>query len=86
MFNVKTAYKANKNGTGVIVAKVGGKQRTVKYDHGMSIQANHAAAAGAVLNVVLDDVQQAKVRHPSGAQRVTVATFNDGTGVINVNV
>lgn len=87
MFTVRTKYHTHANtGKGSITAKCNGKQRTVSYDHARGIQANHAAAAGAVLDVLTTSKQQAKLRHPSARQRVTVATFNNGTGVITVDV
>lgn len=86
MFTIRTAYKADANGKGKVTAKAQGKQRTIAWDHSKSIRANHGAAAGTLANLLLDAKQQAKVRHPSGAQRVTVATFDNGTGVINIDV
>jgi hypothetical protein len=43
---IRTQYKANHNGTGQIVAKGGGRQRTVQYADALSSDANHGAAAG----------------------------------------
>lgn len=86
MFTIKTTYHADANGKGKVTAKGHGKQRTIAWDHAQSIRANHGAAAGTLLNVLLSPEQQAKVRHPSGAQRVTIATFNDGKGVTTVEV
>ena len=86
-YTVKTQTKTSTNVlVPRITAKCRGRQRTVDWNPVLGIQANHTAAAGEVLNLLLDDVQRAKVRHPSGAQRVTVATFNDGTGIVNVDV
>lgn len=48
---IRTAYKTNGSGTGQIVAKGGGKQRTVTYDHRMTAAENHGAAAGVLANV-----------------------------------
>lgn len=45
---ITTTYKSNASGTGQIVAKGGGKQRTVNYDPALSKAANHGAAAGAL--------------------------------------
>lgn len=44
--NITTVYKTNHNGTGQILAKGGGKQRTVEYDHALSADRNHGTAAG----------------------------------------
>lgn len=61
--------------TGSIVAKGHGKQRTVKPSRGHA-DGDHGAAVGTLLNVLLDKRQQAKLRHPSGGQRVRViSTF-----------
>ena len=78
MFIVRTSY-TNVNGTGKIVAKGHGKQRTVNYNPAMSSEWNHGAAAGTLLNVLLSPEQQAKVRHPSGHQRVEHDSNDSGT-------
>jgi len=44
-YTITTTYKTNAKGTGQIVAKGGGKQKTVSYDHGKSINQNHGSAA-----------------------------------------
>jgi hypothetical protein len=46
MFVIRTKYKTNANGTGQIVAKGEGKQRTATYDPARSSAYNHGAAAG----------------------------------------
>jgi hypothetical protein len=70
MLTIVTTYKTNAAGKGQVIAKGENKQRTVTYDQSKSIEWNHGAAAGTLANVLLSPVQQAKVRHPSGAQRV----------------
>lgn len=45
---ISTTYRANSSGAGRITAKGGGKQRTVNYDHALSIRDNHRAAAEAL--------------------------------------
>lgn len=45
---ITTTYKTNAKGTGQIVAKGGGKQRTINYDHSKSVRENHREAAGAL--------------------------------------
>lgn len=71
MFTVTTTVTK----TGSIQAKGHGKQRTVKPSHGHA-DGDHGAAVGTLLNVLLDDRQQAMLRHPSGGQRVRVeSTF-----------
>jgi hypothetical protein len=71
MFTITTTV----NKAGNIVAKGHGKQRTVKPEHGHA-DGDHGAAVGSLLNVLTTPQQQAKLRHPSGAQRVrVVSTF-----------
>jgi hypothetical protein len=82
---VTTTYKTNGAGTGQIVAKAAGKQRTVTYDDALSVDANHGAAAGTLLNVLLDDRAQSMLRHPSGGKRVTMERDN-GRAVFGVTV
>lgn len=43
---IVTKYKTNANGTGQILAKGGGRQRTTNYVHGDSSHTNHGNAAG----------------------------------------
>jgi hypothetical protein len=63
------------NNTGTITAKGQGKQRTVKPSKGHA-DGDHGSAVGTLLNVLLDDRQQAMLRHPTGGQRVRVeSTF-----------
>ena len=47
---VSTQYKTNGNGTGQIVAKGGGKQRTATYDHSRSTRENHRHAMILLVN------------------------------------
>lgn len=70
--NLTTTYSTKPNGAGKITAKGQGKQRSVNYDPALSVDANHGGAAGALLTVLLDERQQAMLRHPSGGKRVTV--------------
>ena len=71
MFTITTSV----NNAGNITAKGHGKQRTVKPTHG-NADGDHGAAVGALLNVLCDDEQKAKLRHPSAKQRVRVdSTF-----------
>lgn len=70
MFTITTTYRTTPTGAGRVTAKGHGKQRTVNYDQGASVDANHGAAVGALLNVLTDSRQQAMLRHPSGGQRV----------------
>lgn len=46
---ITTAYKTNAKGTGQIVAKLAGMQRTVTYDHAHTAEWNHGTAAGTVV-------------------------------------
>jgi hypothetical protein len=70
MLNITTTYRTTATGAGRITAKGQGKQRTVSYDPALSVDANHGAALGALVNVLTDDRQQAMLRHPSGRNRV----------------
>lgn len=85
MFTVKTTLVRNTRGAS-IKATCKGKQSSYPLADTDSIRRGTGAAAGLVLAKVLDDTQRAKVLHPSGAQRVTVMTFNDGSGTVNVKV
>jgi hypothetical protein len=49
---VTTTYKANGKGTGQIVAKGNGRQRTAPYDHSLSVAANHGQAARSFVSKV----------------------------------
>lgn len=80
MFSIMTTVTSNASGRGQIVAKGHGKQRTVNIDHSKSDDFNRGSAVGALLNVLLDDRQQAKLRHPSGGQRVRVDHMSDFGG------
>lgn len=86
MFTINTKQGSNKAGTGTVTAKAQGKQRTVKVDPALSVEANHASAVGALLNVLTDDRQQAMLRHPSGGQRVRVLSTSDAGGAYRFTV
>lgn len=47
--NITTTYKTNHNGRSQILAKGGGKQRTISFDAARSFDYNHGAAAGILL-------------------------------------
>lgn len=70
MFTVKTIKGSNAKGASTVLAMSNGRQRTVQCDPAKTDEANHAAAVGALLNVLADSRQQAMLRHPSGAQRI----------------
>ena len=74
MQTITTKY-SNKNlmGTGQIVAKGAGRQRTVNYNHAKSSEWNHGVAAG-TLAVVLG------LKWSDG---ITHMGFNDGTHKFN---
>lgn len=50
--NITTKHTSNVNGRGQIVAKGGGKQRTVSLDHSKSNDWNHGNAAGTLALVL----------------------------------
>ena len=80
MFTFTTTVTSNAAGRAQVVAKGHGRQRTVNLNHAMSDEWNRGAAAGALLNVLASPEQQAKVKHPSGGQRVRVESVSDGGG------
>lgn len=80
MFSITTTQSSNASGAGIIVAKGHGKQRTTRIDHAKSDDANRGAAVGALLDVLASPEQQAKLRHPSGKQRVRVKSLSDAGG------
>lgn len=43
---IRTKYITNAKGTGQIVAKYDGRQRTIPWDHSASVDHNHGLAAG----------------------------------------
>lgn len=49
---IRTSYQTNANGTGQILAKGGGKQRTTQVDLSKSAAWNHGVAAGALALVL----------------------------------
>lgn len=49
---IRTQYKTNGAGRSQIVAKGGGKQRTMNYDPSQSSDTNHGTAAG-ILGIIL---------------------------------
>lgn len=80
MFIINTTQSSTATGASTVVAKGHGKQRTVRTNPAFSPDQNHAAAAGALLNVLTSDEQQAKVKHPSGGQRVRMEHTSDAGG------
>lgn len=78
--NITTTFGSNASGATTITAKGEGRQRTIKSDPAKSADANHGAAAGALLNVLCDDRQRAMLRHPSGGQRVRIVSESDAGG------
>jgi hypothetical protein len=68
--NITTKYTTTGKGEGRILAKGGGKQRTLPYDHSASIPRNHGLAAGELakaLGLTWDE------------NRITHMGFADGT-------
>jgi hypothetical protein len=86
MFTITATKTAARNGAGNIVAKGHGRQKTTRWDHSLSVDANLASGAGALLNLLTTPQQQAKVRHPSGAQRVRVERLSDAGGRQRFNI
>jgi hypothetical protein len=80
MLTVNTVQSSTPTGAGKVTAKGLNRQRTVRVDHALSVEANHAAAVGALLAAVVTDREKAKILHPSGGQRVRVASTSDAGG------
>lgn len=80
MFTITTTASVEKT---TATATIDGKrrQRTVKNDSMAGMDARHGAAAGALLDVLLDDRQKAMLRHPSGGQRVQMEYTDLATAV-----
>jgi hypothetical protein len=88
MFSIITTVTSNASGRAQVKATGHGRQKTISLDHSKSDAWNRGAACGALLNLLTTDEQQAKLRHPSGGQRVQEHALSDGGGkhrfVINV--
>lgn len=80
MFSITTTQASTANGSPRVIAKGHGKQRTIASDPAKSVEQNHAAAVGTLLNVMTDDRQQAMLRHPSARKRVRVESVSDAGG------
>jgi hypothetical protein len=61
--HIITEYKTTAKGEGRIVAKGGGKQFTMPYDHAESINANHGYAAARLVRRT-GIVSDRQVKHP----------------------
>lgn len=59
--NITTTYTTRANGSGIIVAKGGGKQKTASYDPSHSAPYNHGAAAGFLLSTMVKRSDRARV-------------------------
>lgn len=72
--NITTTYKTNASGTGQILAKGGGKQRTVAYDDSHSVNYNHGTAAGALVLALVGSTDPAKVKEVTSAMVIRAET------------
>lgn len=86
MYTITTTFGSTASGATTVTAKGHGKQRTIRPDLARSPRQAHGDAAGTLLNVLLDSRQQAKVRHPSGDQRVTIESLTDAGGKMRFSV
>lgn len=86
MFSIITSMQHTSTGTPKVLAKGHGRQKTISYDHSMSHEANYGAAAGALLNLLTDERQQAMVKHPSGGQRVHMDSLSDAGGKVRFTI
>jgi hypothetical protein len=74
---IRTQYTTTSTGAGRVVAKGGGKQRTITYDHGQSPRRNHGNAAGElalVLGLPWDD----RITHIGFANSTHQFNFPEG--------
>lgn len=80
MFTITVTKTAARNGSGNVVAKGHGKQKTTRWDHSKSRDENMGAGVGALLDRLLTDEQRAKMRHPSARGRVRVESLSEYGG------
>jgi hypothetical protein len=73
MLTITTQYTSNASGRSQIVAKGGGRQRTVSVDLAKSADWNHGTAAGTLALVLVDPL--ARQAH---ADRATHTYLSDG--------
>lgn len=50
--NITTRHTSNASGRGQVIAKGGGRQRTISWDHAKSADHNHGAAAGTLIRAL----------------------------------
>lgn len=86
MFTITTVQSSTPSGAGKVTAKANGKQRSVRVDHSRTPEVNAAAAVGALLAVLCDDKQRAKMMHPSAGQRVRHEFVSDFGGKMRWSV
>lgn len=72
---IRTQYKTNNNGTGQILAKGGGKQRTVAFDPALSSDRNHGLAAGTLALVLFQGLTSRRI----AAKTASHDQSDDGT-------
>lgn len=75
---ITTTYKTNHNGTGQILAKSAGKQRTLTYDPALSVARNHGLAAGTLACVLIVGDTARKI----AADIATVSHDHKGNGYV----
>lgn len=77
---IDTVRKSNSKGTAQILAKGGGKQKTVNYDHEHSPSWNHGNAAGELALVLFQGETSRKVAAQVATHKETIKghtfTFN----------
>lgn len=71
MLTITTTMSNNTKGR-TVVAKGHGKQRTIAWDNHRTADYNNGRAVGALLGVLVNAEQAAKLLHPSGRQRIRV--------------
>lgn len=68
---ITTRYTSNNNGTGQVLAKGGGKQRTVNWNHIKSNDWNHGNAAGTLALVLFQGDQSRAIAAKVATHKVT---------------
>lgn len=77
---ITTSYVTAANGAGKILAKGEGKQRTVPFDHSLSVARNHGVAAGTLALVLV----QGDTARAVAAKTATHTVNNKGQHVFTL--
>lgn len=69
--NITTKHTSNASGRGQVIAKGGGKQRTVAWDHSKSNDWNHGNAAGTLALVLFQGEASRRLASKVATHKVT---------------